>query len=77
MNEALRTADEELLASLGYKQEFQRAFSALEVSRAFCRAKTSIWMSLLCPPRKSPDGTPELGLKTKVYSGSGNYLHWL
>lgn len=27
---AIRTADEELLASLGYKQEFQRAFTALE-----------------------------------------------
>jgi amino acid transporter len=26
-----RTADEELLATLGYKQEFTRAFSALEV----------------------------------------------
>ncbi len=30
--EATTRADEELLASLGYKQEFQRAFSGLEVS---------------------------------------------
>ena len=29
---AIETADEELLASLGYKQEFQRAFTGLEVS---------------------------------------------
>ncbi|KAI0717739.1 APC amino acid permease [Cerioporus squamosus] len=29
---ALQIADEELLASLGYKQEFQRAFTGLEVS---------------------------------------------
>ena len=29
---AIEIADEELLASLGYKQEFQRAFTGLEVS---------------------------------------------
>ena len=29
---AIELADEELLASLGYKQEFQRAFTGLEVS---------------------------------------------
>lgn len=29
---AVEQADQELLASLGYKQEFKRAFSALEVS---------------------------------------------
>lgn len=28
----VRQADEELLASLGYKQEFKREFSSLEVS---------------------------------------------
>ena len=28
---AVALADEELLASLGYKQEFQRAFTGLEV----------------------------------------------
>lgn len=30
-NAAVALADEELLASLGYKQEFQRAFTGLEV----------------------------------------------
>lgn len=29
--EAVKIADEQLLAQLGYKQEFQRAFSPLEV----------------------------------------------
>ena len=29
---AVQRADEELLATLGYKQEFQRAFTGLEVS---------------------------------------------
>lgn len=29
--EAVQLADEQLLAQLGYKQEFQRAFSPLEV----------------------------------------------
>lgn len=28
---AIELADEELLANLGYKQEFQRAFTGLEV----------------------------------------------
>jgi hypothetical protein len=28
----IRNADEELLAALGYKQEFKRAFNPLEVS---------------------------------------------
>lgn len=32
MTDAARTADEELLASLGYKQEFRREFTGLEVS---------------------------------------------
>ena len=37
--EAVKIADEQLLAQLGYKQEFQRAFSPLEVrlSRSFQR----------------------------------------
>lgn len=30
--EAIRLADEALLADLGYKQEFKRAFTPLEVS---------------------------------------------
>lgn len=30
--EAVQRADEELLASLGYKQEFRRAFTPIEVS---------------------------------------------
>lgn len=32
MTDVARTADEELLASLGYKQEFRREFTGLEVS---------------------------------------------
>ena len=32
---AIQRTDEELLASLGYKQEFKRAFTGLEVSVRF------------------------------------------
>jgi hypothetical protein len=32
--DVIRKADEELLATLGYKQEFKRAFNPLEVSSA-------------------------------------------
>ena len=35
--EVARTADEELLESLGYKQEFRREFTGLEVSVRFTR----------------------------------------
>jgi len=33
--EAVARADEQLLAELGYKQEFKRAFTPLEVTRPF------------------------------------------
>ena len=40
---AIEQADAELLASLGYKQEFQRAFTGLEVGFVFLIARV-----LLC-----------------------------
>ena len=39
---AIELADEELLASLGYKQEFQRAFTGLEVSDRYVAAKSLV-----------------------------------
>ena len=41
----LAGADERLLAELGYKQEFKRAFTPLEVSRLFPALTTAEW----CP----------------------------
>jgi hypothetical protein len=34
--QAIAKADEELLAELGYKQEFRRAFKPIEVSNRSC-----------------------------------------
>lgn len=45
MTDAARTADEELLASLGYKQEFRREFTGLEVS---VYPKCSLCESAVC-----------------------------
>jgi hypothetical protein len=41
--EAIAGADERLLAELGYKQEFKRAFTPLEVSRSFPILTTTEW----------------------------------
>ncbi|KAG6374015.1 hypothetical protein JVT61DRAFT_4651 [Boletus reticuloceps] len=38
--EAIAIADEKLLAELGYKQEFKRAFTPLEVIRSFLAVLT-------------------------------------
>lgn len=47
MKENIAVADEALLATLGYKQEFQRAFTPLEVCTLCCRLVR--WPVLMTP----------------------------
>lgn len=43
---SIQRADEELLAALGYKQEFKRAFSPLEVRRYGLKVMPRMTVSL-------------------------------
>ena len=58
--EATRLKDEELLAALGYKQEFKRAFSPLEVI-CYCLFKLRLLTVFSASSRYSVSHSPLLG----------------
>lgn len=76
MNTAVSKADEELLASLGYKQEFRREFTGLEVrlvvqicdafiTSRFCRLLVSR-SALLASYRLSRMSSGQLSIRNAV-----------